>query len=80
MTSSSHVSAWSSITLLNIPCGKDLLFLDDDPANTVAAITVCPNARDNVVYRIDDVAVAIVTDRAMWTLRGVTHNRNLDVD
>src|SRR5215471_451024 len=80
MPAGSHVAAGPRIGFLHIPGGKDLLVEKRHSANAIAPALVRPDARSNVVYRIDDVTIAIVGQSPMRSLREVAADRHCRVD
>src|SRR5579871_1344873 len=66
---SRDVAPRPGIPFLDIPRGKDLFVLDYDPAHTVMAGLVRPDAGEDVGHGVDDVAIAIIGYGPMRPLR-----------
>ena len=75
-----HIAARPRIGLLDGAGGKDALLLDEDGADTVAALVVRPHPRGDVVDAIDDVLRSVVADHALRPLGGVAADRHGRVD
>src|SRR5215813_9531337 len=80
MSSRGHIASWAGIGFLHLARCEDLLVLNDDNTHGVTATFVRPDARQDVVYRIDDVAVAIVADGTVRPLRGIADDGHGSVD
>jgi hypothetical protein len=75
-----HIAAGPGVTLLDFARREDLFILDNNRADTILSILIRPDARDDVVDRIDDVSVAIVAKSSVRPLRGVADNRYRSID
>src|SRR3989338_2386521 len=80
VTSGGHVASGAGVALLDIARGEDLLVLDDHPPDRVSSVFVRPNPGDDIIHRVDNVAIAVVAHGAMGSLRGVANYRNGRVD
>src|SRR2546430_10725424 len=73
MAARGHVAPRAGIGLLYLTRREELLILNDHNAHTVPTVVICPDARQDIVDRVNDIAVAVVADRPVGTLRGVAH-------
>src|SRR5262245_6572219 len=75
MAAGRDIATGAGVGLLYITRRKNLFVEDRHRANDILAVAVGPDARGDIVDRIDDVAVAVVTDRPMRPLRRITGDR-----
>src|SRR5713226_3047051 len=80
MAAGGDVASWAGIRLLDIPRREDLLVLNDDAADRVAAVVARPYPRQDVVDGINDVAVSVICNGTMGALRGIPNDRDRRVD
>src|SRR5712664_2353535 len=80
MSARGHIAARASICLLHLARCKKLLVLDDHDTHAVLAAGIRPDARQDVVDRVNNVAITIIADRPVGTLRGVAHEWHRRVD
>src|SRR5581483_842024 len=75
-----RVTAGARVGLLHVAAGEHLLVLNQYDAGAVAPLLVRPDARADVLHRIDQVLVAVVADHAVLALRGVAADGHAGVD
>src|SRR5215208_3889659 len=80
MATGGDVPSRARVGFLDIPRGEDLLVENRHCADKVAPIFIGPDFRRYVIYRIDNIPIAIVADCAMGALRRITDNRHRGVD
>src|SRR5260370_38060738 len=76
----SHIAPRASIGLLDLTRREELFILNDHNAHTVPTIGIGPDTRQDIVDRINDIAVAVVADRPVSALRGIARAGHGRVD
>ena len=80
MAARGGIAAGTGVGFLDLTRRENLLVLDGDGANAVPSRLVCPDARDDVIDRIDDVLVPVVAGGAVGLLRGIADDGHGGVD
>src|SRR5215472_10497187 len=75
-----YIAPGARVSLLYLACREELFILNDHNAHTVPTVGIRPDARQDVIDRINDIAVAVVADRPVGTLRGVAHEGHGRID
>ena len=68
------VAPRAGIGLLNLTCREERPILNDHDAHTVSPTVIRPDTRQDIIDGVDDIAVTVIADCPMRTLRGVAHD------
>ena len=74
VTTGCNVTTRPIISLLYVTSCKNLFVLDQNGANLIDSVCVLPDAGHNVVNGVHNVAITVVTEHTVRSLRGVAHN------
>src|SRR5258706_6157975 len=80
VTAGGDVTAGPGVAFLDVARGENLFVEDRHRADAVASVLVRPYARCDVIDRVDNVAIAVVGDGAVWPLRRIAGDRHSRVD
>ena len=80
MAAGRDIAARPRVALLHFARGEDLLLLDQHQPGAVLAVVVRPDARGDVIDRVDEVLRAVIADHAVRTLGRVAAQRQRRIE